>query len=290
MSIRNLWTFFIVAMAALLQGCFGGSEEDPNANGLGGTGDYEVCSYTDNLDSEGYGSARMTYPCDLSEGPFPSTTLTGGFTNTKEQMVWLSEHLTSHGYVVLTITPTNILANPPTWKTAHLAGFAQLQSENERAASPLRNKIAQDKRAIMGFSMGGGGTLLAAGELGEGFGTAIALAPYLGLREPDYANIKEPMLVLGSAEDLLAPASSVSSYYYTLPTSITRAIAIFRDSDHLDWFGSGEQTEKSKFKVMITAWLNLHLKGDASARGYFDGAEHAEHEANDWFTEYDFRP
>lgn len=292
MNIKKLFSFLIVTSAALLQGCFGGSQPDvdPNAIGLGAAGDYEVCSYTNNLDSDGYRSARMTYPCDLLDGPFPATTLTGGFTNTKEQMEWLSEHLTSRGYVVLTMTPTNTLGNPPIWKTAHLAGFEQLANENVRMDSPLLLNIAQDKRAITGFSMGGGGTLLAAGELGQGFATAVALAPYLGARTPNYANIDEPVLVLGSSEDVLAPASSVTSYYQTLPADITRALAIYKDTTHFQWYGTGAQPEKTKFKVLVTAWLDYQLKGDASARGYFDGAEHAEHEANDWFTQFEFRP
>ncbi|MDF1780529.1 MAG: alpha/beta hydrolase-fold protein [Alcanivoracaceae bacterium] len=292
MRIKHLWTFFFLASFALLQGCFGGSqpEEDPNATGLGADGDYEVCSYTNGLSSDGYRSARMTYPCDLSDGPFPATTLTGGFTNTKEQMEWLSNHLTSHGYVVLTMTPTNTLGNPPIWKKAHLAGFAKLAEENARLDSPVMLNIAQDKRAITGFSMGGGGTLLAAGELGQGFATAIALAPYLGSNNPNYANIDEPVLVLGSAEDILAPASSVASYYQTLPADITRALAIYKDTTHFQWYGSGDPLEKTKFKVLVTAWLDYYVKNDASARSYFDGAKHAEHEANDWFTQFEYRP
>jgi len=281
--------FFGTTMTA----CFGGSNPvppDPNAIGVGGDGGEEICSYTSNLASNGYRSARLSYPCDISKGPFPATTLTGGFTNTKEQMYWLADHLTSHGYVVITMTPTNVLGTPPVWRNAHLAGFSKLEQENNRAGSPMHNRINIDQRAIMGFSMGGGGTLLAAGELGEGFATAIALAPWLGSNSPDYLNINEPVLVLGSENDTLAYASTVGSYYESLPSEIARAIAIYRGSNHFEWYGSGDEEQKTKFKVLITAWMNLHMKGDSGARDYFDGAEHDRHRAEDWFTRYEFHP
>ncbi|MFN3712085.1 MAG: hypothetical protein ACK4SX_00345 [Alcanivoracaceae bacterium] len=284
--------FLIIFAAIALQGCFGGSQPpplDPNATGVGAAGSYEICSYTGNLSDSNYSSARLSYPCDLSQGPYPATTLTGGFTNTKEQMYWLADHLTSHGYVVITMTPSNILGTPPVWKRAHLAGFARLEIENARAGSPVHGRINTDQRAIMGFSMGGGGTLLAAGELGTGFTTAIALAPWLGGLSPDYRNINEPVMVLGSANDTLAFASTVGSYYESLPVDITRMLAIYRDSTHFEWYGSGDEKQKTKFKILITAWMNWLMKDDAAARSYLDGVEHNRHLAEDWFTRYDFK-
>ena len=113
---KNIARTLPLAAAVLLQGCFGGSDpvdpNDPTAQDLTNPGSYEICSYDAELDNEGYASARMSYPCDLSGGPLPATTLTGGFTNTKEQMYWLADHLTSHGYVVLTMTPNNTLGVP----------------------------------------------------------------------------------------------------------------------------------------------------------------------------------
>ncbi|MBA3979057.1 MAG: hypothetical protein C0462_00480 [Alcanivorax sp.] len=205
-------------------------------------------------------------------------------------MYWLADHLGSHGYAVLAITPSNRFGTPPVWQRAHIAGFHKLAEENGRAGSPLFGQIDPDRRAIMGFSMGGGGTLLAAGEMGEGFATAIALAPWLGTTSPDYFNIAEPVLVLGSADDSLSPPGPVGSYFMSLPTDITRGLAIYRDANHADWMGSGNQPQKARFRALVTAWMNWLLREDESARGYFDGAEHDEHMAEDWFTRFEFRP
>lgn len=281
-----------VFLMLALQGCFGGStpEPDPNAIGLGAEGDYEVCSYTSGLESDSYRSARMSYPCDLTDGPYPATTLTGGFTNTKEQMYWLADHLSSHGYVVIAITPTNNYSSPPTWKTAHLGGFQKLEDENLRLQSPVMLNVALDRRAIMGFSMGGGGTLLAAGELGGQYKTAVALAPYLGVSVPNYDNIQSPIAILGSENDTLAPVTSITRYYQKLPATLTRNFSVFTNTQHSDWFLSGNETEQTKFKTLITAWLNLYLKEDQSARSYFDGADHDQQAADGWFSAFDYQP
>lgn len=262
----------------------GSATADPGA-----TGPHAICSYTSNLANAGYSSARLSYPCGLSS-PAPATTLTGGFTNTKEDMYWLADHLTTHGYIVLTITPNNILGMPPVWKTAHIAGFGELADENGRAGSPVYQKVQLDKRAITGFSMGGGGTLLAAGEMGSGFATAIALAPWLGIYSPNYLNIEEPTMILGSANDILALPVAVGSYYESLPSDIVRALAIYRNTDHFDWYGSGASSEKTRFRTLVTAWMDWLLKGDGSAQDYFDGPEHDQHLAEDWFTRFEFRP
>src|SRR5690606_20431916 len=72
-----------------------------SANAPGSDGPNRVCSYTSGLSDRGYASARVSYPCGLPNASYAATTLTGGFTNTKEDMYWLADHLTSHGYIVI---------------------------------------------------------------------------------------------------------------------------------------------------------------------------------------------
>ncbi|WP_338353405.1 hypothetical protein [Thalassolituus oleivorans] len=280
-----------IACAAFLQGCFGGSTPteptDPTAQDLTNPGTYEVCSYEDGIASDTYASARITYPCDLNDGPYPATTLTGGFTNTKEQMEWLSEHLTTHGYVVITMTPTNTLGFPPVWATAQHGGFDMLATENSRTGSPIKGEIDLDNRNLMGFSMGGGGVLLAAGEMGTGYKSAIALAPWLGQYSPAYENIQEPMLVLGSENDELAYYSDV--FYASLPTNIERGLAIYTGASHFDWYGSSNPDQKAKFRTLVTAFLEVQLKDNQAAESYFNGAEHDSHVAESWFSMFDYQ-
>lgn len=289
--IKNATRILPLTAAVLLQGCFGGgSPTDPDEDGqaLTNPGSFEICSYETNLENDGYASARMTYPCDLSGGAIPATTLTGGFTNTKEQMEWLAEHLSSHGYAVLTMTPNNTLGVPPGWRDAQFGGFAELEDENSRAGSPLQGKIDLDKRNLMGFSMGGGGVILAAEEMGDAPTSSIALAPWLGGYTVDYSKIDAPMMILGSENDELAYYSE--DYYAQLPSNLERGLAIYAGGSHFNWFGGDNDTEyKQKFRTLVTAFLEVQLKGDTSAYSYFEGAEHNEHVTEGWFSAYDYQ-
>lgn len=284
----------ILITSALLQGCFGGvapEEPDPITEynqEFSNPGLHEICSYTNGLNNDGYSSARVSYPCDLEDDRYPSTTLTGGFINTKENMYWLADHLTTHGIVVIAMTPTNRLGQPPIWKNAHIAGFQQLAAENINTSSPIYNKLDISKRNIMGFSMGGGGTLLASAELGSEHTSTIALAPWLGSHEPDYTAMNTPTLILGSENDSTAPNHKL--FYDNLPINITRGIAEFSDSTHGDWYGTSNPDKKAQFKALVTAWLKLYTDNDISAESYFTGEEHDQHLAEDWFTYFDYQP
>jgi hypothetical protein len=84
-SVRLMATVFALALV----GC--GAGTGPSA-----VGPYEVCHYSENLESEHYSSARMSYPCNFTEdqvaqglvGPFPATTMIAGFRNPKE---WIAQ-------------------------------------------------------------------------------------------------------------------------------------------------------------------------------------------------------
>ena len=251
-------------------------------------GGERVCAYTSGLSSWSYSSARVTYPCTLSKAAYPATTLTGGFSNTKEQMTWLSEHLSSHGYIVITITPNNIFGAPTGWESAHKAGIAKLKSERSRSASPLYNKIDLSKLSLAGFSMGGGGALLAAADLGSQVKVAVPMAPYLGFNNPNYSAINANVLIQAGANDTVAFPSTVASYYQSLPTGISRALTTFRDATHLDWINTGNTTRQARLKTLVTSWLKVYLDGNTDYATYLDGAEHNRHLAEDWFTRFEY--
>ncbi|PTU75194.1 alpha/beta hydrolase family protein, partial [Pseudomonas mangrovi] len=229
------------------------------------------------------------YPCNLS-GTAPATTLTGGYTNTKEDMYWLADHLSSHGYIVITMTPNNNLGLPPGWATAHKGGIDKLKSENSRFGSAIRNKVDTTKLGIMGFSMGGGGTLLAAGDLGTQIKTAVPLAPWLGVSIPSYRNIKAKTLIISGASDTVAFPGTIAGYYNNLP-AITKGLAEVRGASHLDWFGlTASSTQQTRFKTLTTAWLKTYLTGDTSYQTYFNGSAHNSNVSAGWYTQYKYVP
>ena len=276
--------FSFVLCTALLMGSSAASAmlspADPGADA--------VCSYTSGLSSWSYSSARVTYPCNLSKPTYPATTLTGGYLNTKEDMTWLANHLTSHGYIVIAITPNNIFGTPPGWATAHKAGISKLKAETTRSSSPIYKKVATSKLGITGFSMGGGGALLAAADLKTQIAVALPLAPYLGFSSPNYSSISAKTLIQAGANDTVSYPSTVASYYQSLPTSLTRALTTFRGASHLDWINSGSATQHARFKTLVTSWMKVYLDNDSAYQTHLDGAEHDRHLAEDWFTRFEY--
>lgn len=270
--------------ATLLVGSAAAHASLPPAN----PGADSVCAYTSGLSSSSYSSARVTYPCGLSKATYPATTLTGGYSNTKEDMTWLANHLTSHGYIVIAITPNNIFGTPPGWSTAHKGGISKLQAETKRSSSPIFKKVATNKLGITGFSMGGGGALLAAADLKTQIAVALPLAPYLGFSSPNYSSISAKTLIQAGANDTVSYPSVVASYYQSLPTSISRALTTFRGASHLDWINSGSATQHARFKTLVTAWMKVYLDGDSTYQTHLDGAEHSRHLAEDWFTRFEY--
>lgn len=263
---------------------------DTPAKDLAAPGESQVCTIHKGLKRWGYASARISYPCGLSE-KVPAVTLTGGFVNIKEQMYWLADHLTSHGYIVIAITPYNILGDPTVWKHAHMAGIRELQVQNRTWWSPVRGKVNQEQLGVMGYSNGGGGALLAAGELGDTLKTVTALAPNIGDEQPQFDNISAQTQIISGALDEVTLPSSVGSYYDSLPVDISRNLSVLRGLSHLEWVGFGDfQTPRTQAKILITAWLNLQMRDDPAFGDWFSGEQHNHHLAEDWFTRYDYQP
>jgi hypothetical protein len=213
----------MLAMLFLAIGCDGGSGGGTTNPDPAGSGTYSKCTYTSGLSDSGYASAIVYYPCSGS-GPFSATTLTGGYTNTKEDMAWLGNHLVTHGFVIIAMTPNNTLGTNSTWTTAHKAGVNKLISENSRSSSPIYGKVNANALGIMGFSKGGGGALLASSDVGTRVKATQALAPYMDFSY-NLSGIRSATICYTGTSDSIASPSDVVSMYNSLPDSITRTLA-----------------------------------------------------------------
>lgn len=93
--------------------------------------------------------------------------------------------------------------------------------------------------------------------------------------------------MLGGENDELAYYSE--DYYADLPNNLERGLGIQAGASHFDWQGKNNQDQKAQFRTLVTAFLEVQLKGDASAYSYFDGAEHDEHVSEGWFSAFDYQ-
>jgi predicted dienelactone hydrolase len=218
-------------------------------------------------------------------------TFTGGITNVKEQVAWLADHVVTYGFVLIVMTPTNNMSvTTDVWKNAMLGGLDMLESENNRPSSPIYNLVDTNRLGIMGFSMGGGGTLKAANAVGSRIKTALSLAPHEDPVDPSmYTNISVPTVVTTGTNDSICPRDSVKAIFDCLPDDLERLFVNFTDAHHVDWMDLlGDATTHDRFKTFVVAWLKYYLEGDPSYETYLSGQMHDLQDAAGWFTEYDY--
>jgi len=230
-------------------------------------GPHPVKSYTDGLSDGAYSSAVVFYPSDV-KNPRAATTLSGGYTNTKEQMVWLAEHLASHGFVVQVFTPTNPNSTDPRiWETGHLGSVRKLKSESVRSGSPIQGLVDPGRLAVMGFSMGGAGTILAVNSAQEPLRAAIALCPY----QPQALSVKVPtMFVTGTGDFVATPANVEKAFNATGPDS-PRALLNLDGMRHQNVTSPG--AFRRQLSRYLTTWYQIFLDGHTSHKKYLTGAE-----------------
>lgn len=267
-------TLLLIAAFALLfaYGCEPSGDADPATPGT-----YTKCTYTYGLSDSGYSSAIMYYPCETGDGPFAATTLTGGYTNTKEDMEWLGDHLVTHGYVIIAMTPNNTLGVNSTWRQAHNAGIAKLKSENARSSSSISGLVKTDALQIMGFSKGGGGALLAATDQGANIKAVQGLAPYMDFSY-NLSGIRSAAIVHAGSSDLVASDSNARDMFMDVSGTVDRTFVNYSGASHGDWYGSSG-SYRDRFRTYVTGWMKVYLDGDTSYQSYIDGNQ-------SWFAEY----
>ena len=269
LSLKTFFTLFAVVAIALFATL--GCEPD------GETGDFSQCTYTSGLYDTGYSSAIVYYPCETDAGPFAATTLTGGYTNTKEDMEWISEGLVTHGYIIFAMTPNNILGTNSSWTRAHNAGIEKLRTENNRSSSPIHGLVKTDALQIMGFSKGGGGALLAAADQGDAVRATQALAPYMDFSY-DLSDIQSQTIVHAGSSDLIASARNAESMFEDIPNTVDRTFANFRGLSHGDWYGRSG-SDRDRLMTYMIGWMKVYLDGDMSYQNVIDGHQ-------SWFSDF----
>lgn len=214
---------------------------------------YDIRSYET---SHSIASARVYYPCEIDAMEnVHSTTLTSGFGGSKENMYWLAEPIADAGMVVIVVSASNN-STVSGYEVAHKSGVAILQDENADSGSPLYGKIGS--YGVMGYSMGGGGSVNAATDLGQEVDTCIALAPYAP--NPGNGHTAATLILTGTA-DTIAPAYMGEGAYDDLSFINARGYASMVGASHMFWAYNYNPGTADDY---IIAWLKYFGENDAS--------------------------
>ncbi len=278
--MTQIWILFLVL--ACLHGC-----KDAEPVGPAAVGSYDLCTYTQGLESSGYASARVSYPCPLPDRLLPAVTLTGGYTNIKESMFWLADHLSTHGFIVITVTPHHIFGSIDNWQQAHTFAYAKLLEENQRPESPIYERIDLGKMVMAGYSNGGAGALRAAFELGDAVHSVVGLAPYFPLLgAPDISALSANTLLLSGQLDSTALPYLIEQTHEDFLDQKGRLYAKLSWVTHYDWISIGRF--HNKFASIILPWLELSLYGQSEYESFLTGQEHQAHLEQGWYKEFRF--
>ena len=235
----------------------------PNPTALtSGRGPYMTQSYTVT------GAGCVFYPTN-AEAPFAAVSVSDGFLGSggcsSFQTGQWGSFYASWGIVAM-IVDTGSLDQPDQRAQALLDGIAAFKAENTRSGSPLNGKLA-GRYGTSGFSMGGGGTTIAASR-DKTLLTDVAIMPW----GPTNRGVSVPTLVICGSSDGTASCSSHGTPAYRGIADSVPKMRIEITSGHAGQPSSGGGQSG---KVAL-AFQKVFLEGDTRWRPLLVGADSEE--------------
>ncbi|AEE44514.1 alpha/beta hydrolase family protein [Cellulomonas fimi] len=198
----------------------------------------------------GFGGATIYYPTDRSQGTFGAVAISPGYTARQSSIAWLGPRLASQGFVVMTID-TSTTSDQPSSRGDQLRAALQYLT----TSSAVRDRVDPSRLAVMGHSMGGGGTLEAAKD-DPALRAAIALTPWN--LDKTWPEVSTPTLVVGAENDTIASVTThAEPFYSTLPATTPRTYVELRGASHF-----APNTSNTPIARNAIAWLKRFVDQD----------------------------
>jgi alpha-beta hydrolase superfamily lysophospholipase len=198
----------------------------------------------------GFGGGTIYYPTSTAEGTFGAVAVAPGYTASQSSMAWLGPRLASQGFVVFTID-TNTTSDQPSSRGDQLLRALDYLTER----SVVRSRIDADRLAVMGHSMGGGGSLEAAKDR-PSLQAAIPLTPWN--TDKTWPEVSTPTLIVGAENDSIASVRShAEPFYQSLPSGADKAYLELRGASH--FAPNSDNTTIAKYSL---SWLKRFVDDD----------------------------
>ena len=204
----------------------------------------------------GFGGGDIYYPTDTSAGTFGAVAIAPGFTASRSSMAWLAPRIASQGFVVFNIDTLTRNDQPASRGRQLLAALDYLTTR-----SSVRTRIDTTRLAVMGHSMGGGGTLEAAASR-PSLQAAIPLTPWNLTKS--FSRVTVPTMIVGAENDTIASVTSHSEpFYRSLPESPGKAYLELNGASHF-----APNTSNTTIAKMSVSWLKLFVDNDERYRQF----------------------
>jgi predicted dienelactone hydrolase len=214
------------------------------------------------LSVRGFGGGTIYYPTSTAEGTFGAVAIAPGFTASQSSMAWYGPRIASQGFVVMTIDTNSRFDQPASRGDQLLAALDYLTQ-----SSSVRTRIDPTRLAVMGHSMGGGGTLEAAKDR-PSLQAAIPLTAWN--TDKTWPEVRTPTLVIGAENDSVASVASHSiPFYNSLPSTLDKAYLELDGASH--FAPNTSNTTIAKYSI---SWLKRFVDNDTRYEQFLCGAPH----------------
>jgi dienelactone hydrolase len=229
-------------------------------------GPYKVMSYTSGFPVTLYGGGTIWYPTD-AEAPFGAVAICPGFTAAQSSIMNWGPFLASHGIVALTMDTATPLDVVDQRADELMDALASIKSENDRAASPIYKKIDTMRLGVMGWSMGGGGTWLAA-DMHPELRSAVTFAGHIVTAvNQDVSMVHVPTLMFaGSADNAILGGGMSQGVYDGIPESTPKMVWEIMGAGH-DVANDPANTSGAVGRYGLS-WEKVYLEGDMRYRQF----------------------
>jgi dienelactone hydrolase len=245
----------------------------PTSTMLNGNGSFAVSSSSIS-GASGFGGGTIYYP--TTSGSYGVIAVCPGFTNSSSAISWFASRLATYGFVTVAMN-TNSVFDFPDSRATQLA--AALKYVVNSSSSTIRSRIRSADRGVSGYSMGGGGTLLAS-KADSTLKVGVSMAPWN--QSTDFSAVRVPQMIFGGSSDSIAPVSSMASpFYNSIPSTVKKALAVLNGATHFTPTSTDERI--GRYGV---AFAKRFVDQDTRYTTFLCGAEHTAYATSSRFTQY----
>jgi predicted dienelactone hydrolase len=219
----------------------------------------------------GFGAANITYPTSTTQGTFGVVAISPAYTLSESTIAWLRPRIASQGFVVISFDTNSRYDQPSSRGDQLLAALDYVTG-----TSSVRSRVDATRQAVIGHSMGGGGTLEAAKDR-PSLEAIIGLAAWN--TDKTWPEVQAANLQIGVENDTIAPAGNHAVRFYETSTNAEQRAYLELDGE--DHFApSSPNTEIARNSI---AWLKRFVDNDTRYSQFFCGSAAP---ATGWGSDY----
>jgi triacylglycerol lipase len=209
----------------------------------------------------GFGGGTIFVP--TAAGTYALVAFCPGFNASRSSILTLSRRLATFGFVVIAIDTNSRGDFPPSRGTQLLAA---LQRVATLTTGPVAGKVDPARRAVAGWSMGGGGTLYAS-RSNPAIKAAVSFAPFSFDKAFSTA---VPQFIEGAQNDNVAPVNRHSIPFFNgLPNATPKVFVSITGAPHNFPTTATPNQPGSKFQI---AWIKRFADNDLRYQQFVNAA------------------